>query len=101
MPARKEPRRIIDASGQVWLKPGPGERGGIPVILDLETAKTGAEWEANRYDQYRYVVAFNDGYVVMGYADLWDYFGDDMKDEIVYKVDAPGISMGKKWPGEH
>lgn len=95
MPATKEPRRI-QRGNATFLKPGPGERGGIPVIPDLTEAKQQADWEARFYVQYRYVIPVEGGYVVMGYANLWDYFGDPMEQERVYQVDAPGTDQTKK-----
>lgn len=100
MSADKQPRRVTHHDGRVFLKPGPGDRGGVEIITDLEKAKQDADQSAHRLDQNRYVVRWAEGYVVMGYSDLWDYFGDPMKGEIVHTVNAPGTSVGKKWPGE-
>ncbi|SRR6266567_4839183 len=100
MPIRKELTTGIN-QGRLIIWPSPSKtRGGIEVLTDLDEAKKQARRDANRFDQYRYVVSVLDGYVVVGYADLWDYFGDLMELETVYKVDAPGTDRGKKWPGE-
>jgi hypothetical protein len=75
--------------GKLVIWPGPYNRGGLEVYDDLEEAKAQANYEADRYAQYRYVYVYKDGYVVLGYADVWDYFGEWDEAAILYKVDPP------------
>lgn len=95
MPAAKEPRRK-QRGDKIFIWPGPGDRGGVEVIPELVKAWQQAVHEANYLDRNRYVVRVEGGYVVMGYASIWDYFGDSMKEETIYEIEAPGTSKSKK-----
>lgn len=76
--------------GYLAIWPTPDKlHGGKKVYADLAEAKQQADYDAAFLNQYRYVVPVEDkGYAVLGYADLWVYFGDPMKDEIIYTVES-------------
>lgn len=68
----------------VWL----GTFNRTPVIKELESAKQIALKEAEQRRQYRYVLPFKDGFLVLSHADLVGGFYA-MKDDVVLKVDPP------------
>jgi hypothetical protein len=63
--------------------------GELEVVFDLEQAKQQADGEAREHHQHRYVHRYKEGYVVVGYSDMWAYFGagDQDNELVVYHVE--------------
>ena len=90
MAAQKDIKREVRADGKEVLVSAEYivRTHQTEFYTNLEEAKEVAERTYFSEGTYQYVVSIEGGYVVLGYADLWIFFGDPMKDAIVYKLDG-------------
>lgn len=100
MPASQQPFRVNTATSD-YLKPHEeSTTSGAKIILNVEEAKGIADSECGRFTEERYVIAFEEGYVVLSQRERYDYFGDPMKEETIYTVVPSSTREKKRWPGE-
>jgi len=63
----------------------------IVVYTDLDTAKRVAHEESKREHQNRYVSPVDGGFVVLSYADHWNFFNVFPRNLAIYNVEVPVI----------
>ena len=94
MPIKKELRYGVN-NGQLTLwSSGSMFRGGITVYSELADAIRCAHDRSECLHQNSYVVEVEGkGFVVIGYADFKDYFGDRMREETWCMVGPDGSCL--------
>lgn len=82
-------RRQPDRSGKVMIQPSMRSLACTELIMDRDTAIARAEQEAASEKQYRYVIPYEEGFLVLSTSDVYQYFEVGKENEAVFKADPP------------